>query len=149
MKLELDSFYRFVNIVTNSRLDKKILWSHIHTLRFECLRMMFGVVTIRCSNSFLLKISASRFNGLRAGHKLRENINCCCVLLTSKRILKSEEVWSNTDRKISIIWQSMSKSNIKLTTLMTGMTFWFLIIVTKCSYIMCKWHESVPFRPMS
>ena len=51
------TLFRFVNIFTNSKLDKKIVWNHIHTLRFEYLKMMYRV--IGCQNNFLSKRSIS------------------------------------------------------------------------------------------
>ena len=54
------TLFRFVNIFTNSKLDKKIVWNHIHTLRFEYLKNgVYGVIGIECQNNFLSKRSIS------------------------------------------------------------------------------------------
>ena len=36
-------------------MDKKIVWNHIHTVRFEYLKMMYGVIGIECQINFLSK----------------------------------------------------------------------------------------------
>ena len=58
VRLPLISLYfqfRFVNTVVNSRLNKKVLWSYIKTLRFEYLKSKYGIISIECSNNFIMQ----------------------------------------------------------------------------------------------